>query len=421
MIEPRDVLEALLFASEAPVEPTVIRDVLDLPSPDAARELVDDLRRHLEAQDRVLQIVEVGGGFRMVTRSDVAPWLVKLARSKTKSRLSRPALETLAIIAYRQPVSRPEVDATRGVNSEGVLDNLLERRLIRISGRKETAGRPFLYETTREFLVAFGLRDLGDLPKVDGDLVIIDPTALADAAAAADANDIDVGQTPGDVDPDASAATEESEEPDPLLTDIDEAAVGAALAADADAPARRVAEPLDVAPAPEHDVAVPAHLPDTTAGDRALALPDEVPWEPGEVPTTPGGESVDHAGNGRPPAASAPREPIDASAVRDTSRVASDERDGDHSDTSAAGVDPAGASGERAARSERDGDRPQHAEAPSGAGVAPAPRADATSAGASASAGAVSPPGADDAGDSGAADSPQQDPGSGGPDVAPRR
>ena len=117
-----------------------------------------------------------------MTRPEVAPWLVKLARSKTKSRLSRPALETLAIIAYRQPVSRPEVDAARGVNSEGVLDNLLERRLVRIAGRKDSAGRPFLYETTREFLVAFGLRDLGDLPKVDGELVLVDPGAAAETA-----------------------------------------------------------------------------------------------------------------------------------------------------------------------------------------------------------------------------------------------
>ena len=422
MIEPRDVLEALLFASEAPVEPTVIRDVLDLPSPDAARELVDDLRRHLEGQWRVLQIVEVGGGFRLVTRPDVAPWLVKLARSKTKSRLSRPALETLAIIAYRQPVSRPEVDATRGVNSEGVLDNLLERRLIRISGRKETAGRPFLYETTREFLVAFGLRDLGDLPKVDGDLVIIDPAAGSDAStgsdapAEADASDIAVGQTPGDVNPEAIAAADEIELPDEELTDIDEAAVGAALAADADAPARRVAEPLD---APERDAAVSAHPSGTAAGDRALAVREEVPWEPGELPTTPSAGLVDHAGDGDAPTTSAPRERADLSAEHDGGRVAEDERADDRGDTSAPGADSARASAEHAALDERDGDRPRRADAPSEADAAPAPRADATSADASASAGAVSPP--DDAGDSGAADSPQQDPGSGGPDVAPRR
>jgi segregation and condensation protein B len=427
MIEPRDVLEALLFASEAPVEPTVIRDVLDLPSPDAARELVDELRRHLDAQGRVLQIVEVGGGFRMVTRPDVAPWLVKLARSKTKSRLSRPALETLAIIAYRQPVSRPEVDATRGVNSEGVLDNLLERRLIRISGRKETAGRPFLYETTREFLVAFGLRDLGDLPKVDGDLVIIDSGAPpeapteSDAAAEPDASDIAAGQTPGDVTPEASAAADEIDLADEQLTDIDEAAVGAALAADADAPARRVAEPLDAAEVPARDVAVPAHLSHTAAGDTALATPEEAPWEPGEVPTTPSAESVDHAGNGDAPTASAPRDRGDASAERD-GRVANDEGHDDRGDTSGAGADSAHASGEHTRQYERAGDRTELAGAPSDAGDVRASRADATSADAAASASAVSPPsGADETGDSDAADSPQQDPGSGGPGVAPRR
>jgi segregation and condensation protein B len=182
MTEPHDVLEALLFASDAPVEAALIQEVLELPSADAARALVEDLRTRFEAQDRVLQIIEAGGGFRLVTRPEVAPWLVKLARSKTKSRLSRPALETLAIIAYRQPVSRPEVDAARGVNSEGVLDNLLERRLVRIAGRKDSAGRPFLYETTREFLVAFGLRDVADLPKVEGELIVPEPVSAEGGA-----------------------------------------------------------------------------------------------------------------------------------------------------------------------------------------------------------------------------------------------
>ena len=137
-----------------------------------AQELVAILRERLVRDGRALQVVEVAGGVRLVTRSEVAPWLVRLARSRTRSRMSRPALEALAIVAYRQPVSKPEIDAVRGVNSEGVLDSLLERRLVRIAGRKETAGRPFLYETTREFLIAFGLRDLGDLPKPEGDLVI---------------------------------------------------------------------------------------------------------------------------------------------------------------------------------------------------------------------------------------------------------
>ncbi|HKZ04419.1 MAG TPA: SMC-Scp complex subunit ScpB [Methylomirabilota bacterium] len=202
MIEPIDVLEALLFASDTPVELATIRDVLELDSPGAARDLVDGLAARLRDGGRALQVIEVGGGFRMVTRPEAAPWLVKLARARTRQRLSRPALETLAIIAYRQPVSRPEVDAVRGVNSEGVLDNLLERRLVRIAGRKDTPGRPFLYETTRDFLVAFGLRDLADLPKPEGELVI--PDLAAPQAAAPDEQ--------GDLDKELAAATDPSQQ-----------------------------------------------------------------------------------------------------------------------------------------------------------------------------------------------------------------
>jgi segregation and condensation protein B len=149
-----------------------------------------------EAEPRGLSIVEVGGGYRMVTRPELAPWLVRLARARSRVRLSRPALESLAIIAYKQPVSKPELDAVRGVNSDAVIENLLERRLIRIAGRKEAPGRPFLYETTREFMVAFGLRDLSDLPKIDGELVI--PQLVAEGATAAEAHgEAETQQDPG--------------------------------------------------------------------------------------------------------------------------------------------------------------------------------------------------------------------------------
>jgi len=181
---PTDVVEALLFASDTPLEAERIREVLDLADVHEARRLIDELRARYEASSQGLQIVEVGGGYRMITRSEVAPWLVRLARARTRTRLSRPALEALTIIAYKQPVSRPEIDAVRGVNSEAVLDNLLERRLVRITGRKEAPGRPYLFETTREFLVAFGLRDLGDLPKVEGELVIPEPAGVAERGEA---------------------------------------------------------------------------------------------------------------------------------------------------------------------------------------------------------------------------------------------
>jgi segregation and condensation protein B len=199
MPAPVDILEALLFASDTPLELERIREVLDLPSAVAAREFVEELRGRYA--DRGLQIVDVGGGYRMVTRPELQPWLVRLTRSRTKQRLSRPALETLAIVAYKQPVSRPEVDAIRGVNSEAVLESLLERRLIRIPGRKDAPGRPYLFETTREFLVAFGLRDLDDLPKVEGELRVPELAAVAEHVEA------EAQQDPGPGGADVSAGS----------------------------------------------------------------------------------------------------------------------------------------------------------------------------------------------------------------------
>src|SRR5881396_2938880 len=204
MTEPIDVVEALLFASETPVEPDRIREVLELGSPEEARALVTRLKARLDAEDRALMIIEVGGGYRLVTRPDVAPWLVRLARSRTRSRLSRSSLETLAIVAYRQPVSRPDIDAVRGVNSEAVLDNLLDRRMIRIAGRKDSPGRPFLYETTREFLVAFGLRDVSDLPKVEGELMVPDASAAEGPGGAADAGEVAAAADSPEQDPGSS-------------------------------------------------------------------------------------------------------------------------------------------------------------------------------------------------------------------------
>jgi len=203
-----DVVEALLFASDAPLEAERIREVLDLAGAEEARALVRELMARYEADARTLQIVEVAGGYRMVTRPEVAPWLVRLARARTRVRMSRPALETLAIVAYKQPVSRPEIDAVRGVNSEGVLDNLMERRLVRIAGRKEAPGRPFLFETTREFLVAFGLRDIGDLPKVEGELVLPDLGAASGEAAVPESSQSD-------------ADTETQQDPGPSGADVE--------------------------------------------------------------------------------------------------------------------------------------------------------------------------------------------------------
>ncbi len=156
-------LEAILFASDAPLPVERLAEVLEI-DPAHARAVVDALRLACDEAARGLAVVEVGGGVRLVTRPEHAPVLMSLQRLRLKSRLSRAAVETLTIVAYRQPISRPEIEQLRGVGTESVLTHLLERRLVRVVGRKATPGRPVLYGTTREFLEHFGLRDLGDLP-----------------------------------------------------------------------------------------------------------------------------------------------------------------------------------------------------------------------------------------------------------------
>jgi segregation and condensation protein B len=153
-------LEAILFASDAPLPVERLAEVLEI-DPADARAVVDALRLACDEAARGLAVVEVGGGVRLVTRPEHAPVLMSLQRLRLKSRLSRAAVETLTIVAYRQPISRPEIEQLRGVGTESVLTHLLERRLVRVVGRKATPGRPVLYGTTREFLEHFGLRDLG--------------------------------------------------------------------------------------------------------------------------------------------------------------------------------------------------------------------------------------------------------------------
>ena len=156
-------LEAVLFASDAPLPTERIAEVLEI-SPLDARVALDALRVGCDEPGRGLSVVEVGGGWRLVTRPEHAGVLMSLQRLRLKSRLSRAAVEALTIVAYRQPISRPEIEQLRGVQSDSVITHLLERRLVRIVGRKATPGRPVLYGTTREFLEHFGLRDLDELP-----------------------------------------------------------------------------------------------------------------------------------------------------------------------------------------------------------------------------------------------------------------
>jgi segregation and condensation protein B len=163
----RAVLEALVFASPQPITPKEITRVLQgVAREDWEREL-EGLRADYARDERGLQLVEVAGGYQVTTRPEYNDWVRELIDPRTPTRLSIQALETLAVIAYKQPVTLPEIIALRGVKSGGVVKTLLEKRLIRITGRKEVVGRPMLYGTTRQFLLHFGLKDLGELPRIE--------------------------------------------------------------------------------------------------------------------------------------------------------------------------------------------------------------------------------------------------------------
>jgi len=164
--ELKSILEALIFASPEPLTPKAMFKLLDTEPKEDVQAALAELKQDYDRPGG-LQLVEVAGGYQIVTRSDLHDWVRKLFHERSTQRLTVQALETLAVIAYKQPITALEVTEIRGVNTAGVLNTLLERGLIKIVGRKQVVGRPFLYATTREFLIRFGLNDLNDLPKVE--------------------------------------------------------------------------------------------------------------------------------------------------------------------------------------------------------------------------------------------------------------
>ena len=164
--ELKAILEALIFASPDPLTPKAMCKLLDTEPKEDVLAALAELKQDYERPGG-LQIVEVAGGFQIVTRPDLHEWVRRLFHERTTQRLTVQALETLAVIAYRQPITAAEITEVRGVNTSGVLNTLLERHLIKIVGRKQVVGRPFMYATTKEFLIRFGLNDLTDLPKVE--------------------------------------------------------------------------------------------------------------------------------------------------------------------------------------------------------------------------------------------------------------
>ena len=164
---PRDLqgaIEALLFSADQPLAESLFAESLETPAADVARAL-QQLGAGYAARGAGVTLREIAGGWMLVTTAEHAEWVGRMLRGRKRMRLSRPALETMAIIAYKQPVTKSEVEAIRGVDSSAVLATLLERNLVTIRGRSKVVGRPLLYGTTQEFLDYFGLRDLTELPR----------------------------------------------------------------------------------------------------------------------------------------------------------------------------------------------------------------------------------------------------------------
>jgi len=204
--ELKAIVEALVFASPEPLtEKTLVKVLAGEPKEDVVA-AVAAVRDDYESRPG-LQWVDVAGGFQIVTRPDLHEWVRRLFHERTSQKLSLPALETLAVIAYKQPITALEISEVRGVNTSGVLSTLLERHLIKIIGRKNVVGRPFLYATTREFLIRFGLNDLTDLPRIEdmAEALGFDPPAgLTEVVPGAEMLPLDEGDVAEDGSPESS-------------------------------------------------------------------------------------------------------------------------------------------------------------------------------------------------------------------------
>ncbi len=159
-------LEAILFTAEDPYSARRLAAVAGLGNVAETRRLLERLRVMLAAEGSAFRVEEIAGGFQLLTRPEFHPWLVRLRQTSGEPRLTGVLLETLAIVAYRQPITRADLDAVRGVHCGDALRQLMERGLLRINGRDDSLGRPLLYATTKRFLATFGLRGLADLPPV---------------------------------------------------------------------------------------------------------------------------------------------------------------------------------------------------------------------------------------------------------------
>jgi segregation and condensation protein B len=162
----KNIIESLLFASDTPLSLQKLKEITEVDSVKKVRKGIDDLNNFYDEKKSAMKVVEVAGGFQIVSRPEYAPYVQRLFKGRQASRLTQRGLETLAIIAYKQPITKNEMENIRGVNVDGVVKTLLERNLIKIEGREKAPGNPLLYGTTKYFLEYFGLKSLEDLPKL---------------------------------------------------------------------------------------------------------------------------------------------------------------------------------------------------------------------------------------------------------------
>ena len=197
-VEQRRVIEALILAVAEPISAARLAEIVPGCAPASVKDRINELNTEYQEQDRSFEIWEVAGGYQIRTRAEFSGYLQRL-RKERPLRLSRAALETLAIVAYNQPATRAEVDEVRGVDSGAVLKGLLERRLVRLAGQREVPGRPMLYATTRRFLEVFGLRSLTELPELRelGELAR-DQGLQVDSESDADEQGVAEGDAPPD-------------------------------------------------------------------------------------------------------------------------------------------------------------------------------------------------------------------------------
>jgi len=210
----KQIVEVLIFAADVPLPVTHIKSFIDGSNIREIKKAVSELNLEYSNTNRSFTIVEVAGGYQMVSRDSFAPWLRKYFQKRIRSRLSQAALETLSVIAFKQPISRTEVESIRGVNCDGVIRTLLDRKLINITGRADGPGRPLLYATTREFLRYFGVNDLSDLPKPREieDILKDDNVLPEDMAESVDLKELDLSKIAEDT-TDSGETENEREKP----------------------------------------------------------------------------------------------------------------------------------------------------------------------------------------------------------------